>query len=135
MRLLWALDHGVRVESRRLEARLGVAYPHQLVIRIVGRFPSLSPGQLARILHLDPGSVSATLRHLARRGLLQRHRDPRDARRVQLGLTAKGRAIDAAMTEGIEAVVARTLRRLPEARVDAAREVLAALGEALGNPA
>ena len=133
LRLIWALDHAGRVESKRLETRLGVAYTHQLVIRIVGRFPSLSPGQLARILHLHPGSVSATLRHLGRRGLVQRMRDPRDARRVQLGLTAKGRALDVPMTDSIEAAVARTLHRAPAARVAAAREVLEALVETLGT--
>jgi DNA-binding MarR family transcriptional regulator len=133
MRLIWALDHRLRVESKRLKVRRHLAYSQQLVLRIVGRFPSMSPGQLARILHVDPSSVSATLRYLTRRGLIQRSPDPRDGRRVQLGLTEKGRAVDVPMADSIEAVVSRTMRRMPEGRVVAAREVLDALVVALGT--
>jgi DNA-binding MarR family transcriptional regulator len=131
MRLIWALDHRLRVESKRLQARRHLAYSHQLVLRIVGRFPSLSPGQLARILHVDPSTVSATLHHLSRRGLLQRSPDPRDGRRVQLGLTEKGRALDVPLADSVEAVVGRTMGRQPEGRVAAARQVLESLVVAL----
>jgi len=102
MRLIWALDHGLRVESKRLKARRQLAYSQQLVLRIVGRFPGLSPGQLARILHVDPSTVSATLHHLSRRGLLGRSPDPRDRRRVQLGLTERGRDLDVPTADSIE---------------------------------
>ena len=132
MRLIWALDHGLRVESKRLKARRQLAYSQQLVLRIVGRFPGLSPGQLARILHVDPSTVSATLHHLSRRGLLGRSPDPRDRRRVQLGLTERGRDLDVPTADSIESIVSRTLSRLPGGRVAAAREVLEALCAALG---
>jgi MarR family transcriptional regulator, organic hydroperoxide resistance regulator len=132
MRLIWALDHRLRVESRRLKTRRKLAYSQQLVLRIVGRFPSLSPGQLARILHVHPSSVSGTLHDLSGRGLIERESDPRDGRRLQLGLTEKGRAADVPAADGVEAVVSRTMRRLPDGRVAAAREVLEALVEAFG---
>jgi MarR family transcriptional regulator, organic hydroperoxide resistance regulator len=134
MRLIWALDHRLRVESRRHKARRQLAYSQQLVLRIVGRFPSLSPGQLARLLHVDPSSVSGTIYDLSCRGLIEREPDPRDRRRLQLGLTEKGRATDVPAADGIEAVVSRTMRRLPEGRVAAAREVLESLVEAFGAP-
>jgi DNA-binding MarR family transcriptional regulator len=63
--------------------------------------------------------------------LIQRWPDPRDGRRAQLGLTAAGRALDVPVLDDVEAVVTATLRRLPAARVTAAREVLEALVAAL----
>ena len=66
MRLLWAIDHGLQTRSKRMAAALGVTGPQRLVIRIVGRFPGVSAGQLARILHLDPSTLTGILRRLER---------------------------------------------------------------------
>ena len=68
MRLLWAVDHGLQRRSKRMAATLGVTGPQRLVIRIVGRFPGISAGRLASILHLHPSTLTGILRRLERGG-------------------------------------------------------------------
>jgi MarR family transcriptional regulator, organic hydroperoxide resistance regulator len=133
MRLLWAIDHGLQTRSKRMTAQLGVTGPQRLVLRIVGRFPGISAGQLSRILHLDPSTLTGILRRMEHAGLLTRRRDPRDGRRVVLGLSIAGRRLDVMTAGTIEAVMRDVLGRLPRRKLDATREVLAAIADALGE--
>jgi DNA-binding MarR family transcriptional regulator len=103
MRLLWALDHALHRTSKRLKTTLGVTAPQRLVLRFLGRFPGVTAGQLARALHVDPGTLSASVRRLEARGLVERRRDPADTRRVTLGLTRQGRAVDVPRPGTVEA--------------------------------
>jgi DNA-binding MarR family transcriptional regulator len=134
MRLLWAIDHGLQSRSKRLAAALGITGPQRLVIRIVGRFPGVSAGQLAHILHLDPSTLTGILRRLERAGLLSRRRDPRDGRRAVLGLSAAGRRLEVATAGSIESVMDEVFAKLPRHKVRFAREVLAALARGLEEP-
>lgn len=131
MRLLWAVDHGLQRESKRMAAALGVTGPQRLVIRVVGRFPGLSAGQLAEILHLHPSTLTGVLRRLERKGLLARRQDPRDRRRAVLGLSAAGRRLDVEASGTIEAVMKNVLAGRAGKETLAAREVLLALAERL----
>jgi DNA-binding MarR family transcriptional regulator len=105
-----------------MESTFQVTAPQRLVIRIVGRFPSISAGEVSAILHLHPSTLTGILKRLARSGLLARRADPRDARRALLQLTARGRAIDALRAGTVEAAVRRALRKLKPAAVRSARE-------------
>lgn len=131
MRLLWAINHGLNKASRRLQSRFGVTGQQRLVIRIVGSFPRLSAGEVARTLHVHPSTLTGILQRLERRGLLRRRTDPSDARRVQLELTAKGRRLMVPTFGTIEASVKRTLAAFPDGDVAATRRVLGALRQAL----
>ena len=51
-----------------MAATIGITGPQRLVIRIIGRFPSIHAMQLADILHLHPSSLTAVLKRLERRG-------------------------------------------------------------------
>jgi DNA-binding MarR family transcriptional regulator len=86
-----------------MERTLGVTAPQRLVLRLLGRFPGITAGQLARSLHVDPGTLSASLRRLEARGLIERRRDPLDSRRVTVGLTRQGRELDVPRQNTIEA--------------------------------
>lgn len=131
MRALWALDHALQSASKRMEAQLGVTAPQRLVIRIVGRFPRLSAGEVAEILHLHPSTLTGILRRLEERGMLGRRADPADARRALLKLTAKGRSVDGLKNGTVETAVRRALRRLPENAVRAARDAALTLSDEL----
>jgi DNA-binding MarR family transcriptional regulator len=131
MRLIWALDHALQQTSKRMSASLGITGPQRLVLRIVGRFPGILPGQLAEILHLHPSTVSGILERLARGGLIARDPDRRDRRRSRLGLTPKGRALDVSAPGTAEAAVSELLRRMPASKVRDASELLMRLTEAL----
>ena len=94
LQCLWRTSHALERRSRRMEKAIGLTAPQRLVLRVLGRFPGMTAGQLARALHVDPGTLSASVRRLEARGLVERRRDPVDTRRVTLGLTRQGRALD-----------------------------------------
>jgi len=134
MRLLWAIDHGLQRRSKRMARALGVTGPQRLVLRIAGRFPGISAGQLAEILHLHPSTLTGVFRRLERRGLITRRRDARDGRRAALGLSAAGRQLDLLTAGTIESELEAVLGTLPRHKTLAARDVLRTLAVRLQAP-
>lgn len=131
MRLIWSLDHGLQSLSKRMQASLGLTGPQRVALRVLGRRPGISAGTLADILRLHPSTLTGILHRLERRGLVRRTRDPDDRRRTRLALTPRGRRVDLPAHGTVEAVVERALARIPAARLQPAREVLAAVAAAL----
>lgn len=133
MRLLWAVDHGLRSLSKQMQARIGMTGPQRLVLRIVGRFPRMMPSELADLLHLDRGTLTGILERLAAQQLLVREPHQDDGRSVLLRLTARGRLLDQETSGTVEACVRRALASVPRASVDAAKEVLEAVARELAR--
>jgi len=130
MKLLWAVDHGLQSSSKRMEATFGITGPQRLVVRIVGRFPGISAGALADVLHVHPSTLTGILRRLEQRGVLQRRGDPNDGRRALFSLTNRGKKLDTLRTGLVEQAVKRVLARLPS-DVAAAQRILAVLASEL----
>jgi MarR family transcriptional regulator, organic hydroperoxide resistance regulator len=131
MRLLWAMTHQLESASKRMHARLGVTGPQRLVLRIVGHHDRISPGDLAKILHVHPSSLTGVLRRLEEAELIRRESDPFDRRRALLGLTRRGVRLNERREGTIEAAVAKTLSKTSKDRVSATKSVLKALAAAL----
>lgn len=132
MRLVWGLDHGLQSMSKRMAKELGVTGPQRLVIRLVGRYPGISAGELADILHLHPSTLTGVLARLVERGSILRDSDPKDARRALFKLSPEGKRVDQSKSGTVEATIRKVLTKLPDAKVAAARDVLAALTRELG---
>jgi DNA-binding MarR family transcriptional regulator len=98
-----------KVVGEQLESA-GVRRKHFSVLVALAESGPASQADLGRRLALDRSDLHAVVADLERDGLVARERDPADARRNRVKLTAKGRA---------------QLRRL-EAKVDAAQETLLA---------
>jgi DNA-binding MarR family transcriptional regulator len=124
MRLLWAVTHGLESTSKRMLSELGVTGPQRLVLRIVGQNPNMAPGELAKVLHIDPSSLTGVLHRLEQSRLLQRQRDPEDGRRSALTLSPIGRQINGRRAGTVEAAVQRAMSSIPAAKLRAAEEVL-----------
>jgi len=133
MRVLWAMDHGLQRRSKRMEVELGVTGMQRVVIRLIGRFPAITAGRLAELLHVHPSTLTGVLKRCVERGLLARERDRTDARIAHFTLTSEGVKIDGSQAGTIEAAVRRALSRLDPAQVDAARVVLLALVDELAR--
>lgn len=133
MRLVWALHHGLQATSKRMAVQLGVTGPQRLVIRLVGRRPGISAGELADLLRVHPSTLTGVLRRLEERAFLARKADPEDRRRAVLTLTASGKAIDAVRAGTVEASVRRVLERTADGDVEATRRVLTLLAHELGG--
>jgi DNA-binding MarR family transcriptional regulator len=131
LRLVWAVDHALQRRSKSMAVVLGITGPQRLVIRIIGRFPSIHARQLADILHLHPSSLTALLKRLERRRLIRRRPDARDRRRRLLGLTREGQAFNRDMPGTIEAALQRTLRRVAARDLAGTRLVLGSFAREL----
>jgi MarR family transcriptional regulator, organic hydroperoxide resistance regulator len=131
MRLLWAVAHGLESTSKRMGSSLGVTGPQRLVVRLLGHYGELSPGDLADLLHVHPSSLTGVLGRLARSKLLERRRDPNDGRRAILSLTPKGKALNARRAGTVEAAIRRVLQAQPRAKLAATQDVLVALAREL----
>ena len=131
MRLLWSIEHGLQRWSKQMEARLGITGPQRLVLRVVGKFPGLSAGELAQIVRLHPSTITGILKRLVARGLLDRERDPGDSRRARLRLKPRAVAYTRASSGTVEQAVTRALNRVGRSNVRAARKVLAEVAQQL----
>jgi len=131
MRRLWALNHELDATSKRMAAIHGVTGPQRLVLRIVGRRPGISAGDLAQVMELHPSTLTGILRRLEARQLLSRKRDTGDRRRALFMLTSKGRTINELKEGTVESAIGRALRGLPETKVRVGEELLETLTAAL----
>ena len=128
---LWELNHALERRSLQMERQLGVTAQQRLFVRCIGKYPGMTASQLATVLHLDRGTVSVSLRRLTKKGLVTGARDERDQRRVQLALTAKGKALDRPHSGSVEHSVQRLLSKVGPAKATAAKSVLRQLSEDL----
>jgi DNA-binding MarR family transcriptional regulator len=133
LRLVWAVDHGLHRVSRRMEQELGITGPQRFVLRLLGRFPGMTAGQLADALGVHPSTITGIVKRLQQRRLVVRRVDPRDRRRSFLALTETGRALNVDPSGTVEGAIAQVLERLPEGKVAHAREVLGELAAALSE--
>jgi DNA-binding MarR family transcriptional regulator len=131
MRTIWALDHALQSRSKAMARTLGVTGPQRFVLRILERSPGLSSGQLADYLHLHPSTLTGVLQRLEGRGLLERKKDPKDARRALLWLTPAGKRVLARRGSSVEAVVRAAIAKEKNDAVARAAEVLKRITSAL----
>ncbi len=134
LQALWALDHGLQTVSKRMKGQLGLTGLQRLVLRILGRNPRLSAGELARTLHLHPSTLTGVLDRLQRQKLLQRKADAGDRRRALFQVTAAGNALLLRRSGTVEHAVSQLLQQAPPGRIAAARAVLDQLVSLLALP-
>jgi DNA-binding MarR family transcriptional regulator len=133
MRLLWTIEHRLQSTSKLMEGRLGITGPQRLVLRIVGRFPGISAGELARVVRLHPSTITGILQRLVRKGFLRRDRDPIDSRRVRLHIRKRARPLIRRSAGTVERAVASALEHVSPQRLRHAREVLSSIATALDS--
>jgi DNA-binding MarR family transcriptional regulator len=131
LRLLWSIEHGLQSVSKRMESEIGITGPQRLVLRVVGRFPGLSAGELAHIVRLHPSTITGILQRLVAKGLLDRERDPGDSRRARLRLRPRAHVYTRTSAGTVERALTRALARVGDRNVQAARRVLSSIGETL----
>ncbi len=133
MRDLWALSHALEARSKRMQRSRGVTGPQRLVLRIVGELPGCSPGEVARQLHLHPGTVSRHVSSLVRLGLVRRVSDDGDGRRQRLALSRKGATLARDHRGTVEEAVRAAIGAASVAEVAAARRFVVRIAEELSE--
>jgi len=129
--LLWRVHHGLQRISKKMERELSVTGPQRLVVRLLGESPGMTAGDLARTMHLDPGTMSGIVQRLQRDRLVRRAADPHDARRFLLALSPQGRELAARRSGTIEERVSNVLAAMDAGSVKGAERVLESLANAL----
>jgi MarR family transcriptional regulator, organic hydroperoxide resistance regulator len=124
MQVIWRLDHELQTVSKRMQSELGLTGLQRLVLRIVGRNPRISAGDLARTLHLHPSTLTGVLARLEEQKFLRRGADKEDRRRALFSITAAGTALLTRRAGTVEHSVTQLLAQEPEGRIATVRVVL-----------
>jgi DNA-binding MarR family transcriptional regulator len=124
LRELWALDHALGSTSKSMHDRMGITAQQRMVLRFVGKYPGITAGELAAILHVERSTLSVALKRLLERGLVSRRADAVDRRRTFVTLTARGRRFDVPAVGTVERAVRRTLAATKPRDVDVVRVFL-----------
>ena len=77
-----------------LLARLGITYPQYLVLLVLWEQDGMPVNDIAKRLYLETNTVTPLLKRMEAEGLVERHRDQEDARKVLVSLTDKGKALE-----------------------------------------
>ena len=128
---LYAASNLINRLYRPVLSELGLTYPQYLVMLALWETSPRTVGALGEALYLDSGTLTPLLKRMEAAGLVTRHRDPEDERRVQVSLTDAGQAL---RTEALK--VPETLTAGFEgdpAEVEALREAVTALVAALAK--
>lgn len=128
---VWAFSHALDSRSKWMATHHGVTGPQRMAIRILGRFPGLPAGALARHLHLHPSTLTGVLQRLEERGYVARAKDTSDSRRAILVLTKLGRGVDTPREGTVESCVENVLARHSPAEIETVERVLGELSAEL----
>jgi len=83
----------LRVSGRAAEGAVGLGAAQLAVLSRAAEGRGASLGELAARTMTDPSSVSVVVARLVAAGLATRRRSPEDERRVEISITAAGRAL------------------------------------------
>jgi|GEM_PF-883380 len=134
LRFVWAIEHELQSASKTMARKTGVTERQRLVLKILGKQAGASASDIAGVLHLHPSTMTGIVQRLSARGYIARSKHAEDARKGQLELTAKGKAVnDAKGILAYEASVKKALGQFDEAKLDVARSVLSAIATELGT--
>ena len=126
---LYSATHAVTRSYRAILAAAGLTYPQYLVVLALMEQPSMTSGDLARALKLDPGTLTPLLKRLAAAGLISRQRRTQDERVVDIRLTDRGWALHDTLCHAKQAVEERT--SFDGKELDQLRSMLHVLTDAL----
>jgi len=131
MQLLWTLVHTMEQRSKYMLNHIGITGPQRLALRIVGLFPGISAGDLARVVRLHPSTITGVLQRLEMRRLIMRVTHPTDQRRAVLRLTPLGERMNDIAGGTVEGAVDAALAGVGRRDRESTHRLLAVLIEQL----
>jgi DNA-binding MarR family transcriptional regulator len=129
LRSLRRISRAVDVYSRRLSATYNLTAPQLVCLRTLALSEARTPSQLAKEAALSQATVTGILDRLERRGLVHRHRDEKDRRKVILEVSEQGRELMQAAPPPLQERFASRLAELPEAQQKEIDRVLRRIAE------
>lgn len=92
-RILQSLRQSIRaidMHSKKLAAEHKITAPQLVCLNEVSTHPKVSVSELARYVHLSPSTVVGIIDRLEDKGLVEKVRNDKDRRRVNISITPKG---------------------------------------------
>ncbi len=120
-----------RVNVGAALAEVGLHVGQEMVLLELWREDGLKGGELAARLRVEPPTVTRMLQRLEGCGLVERRKDPDDARGVRVHLTEGGRALEGPVTARWGRVEGRAFRGMSEEEKALLRGLLARVRENL----
>ncbi|WP_036666394.1 MarR family winged helix-turn-helix transcriptional regulator [Paludibacterium yongneupense] len=91
--LLQQIGRTGRALVAAFEFRVGHPLPRWRILRAMSAEDGMTQKSLAKILMMDPGSLTRQMKLLEAEGLVRRRTDPDDNRLTRVALTEEGRAV------------------------------------------
>ncbi|MFC6706694.1 MarR family winged helix-turn-helix transcriptional regulator [Flexivirga alba] len=131
--LIKQVELASRAGLDELTRPVGLTALQYTALTVLERHPDLTAARLARNSFVTAQSVADMVTTLLQRGLIDRHRDPSDRRRLVLALTADGRQLLARLRPDVAALEERMLTQLPVTASAELRRLLEACRQGLGT--
>ncbi len=122
--LIKQVELAVRSRLDEIFRPVGLTALQYTALTVLERHEDMSAAQLARHSFVTSQSMADMIAALQARGLIERHRDRADRRRLVVALTADGRALLDRYRSTVAALEARMLAGLPEHAVVSLRHGL-----------
>lgn len=87
------IGHAIDLRSRQLMKTVGLSVPQLLVLKAVADNDQAAIGRIAERVSLSQATVTTIVDRLEQHGLVVRHRDSVDRRRVRISATEAGKAM------------------------------------------
>ena len=110
--LMKQVELAVRSRLDALTRPVGLTALQYTALTVLERHPDLTAAHLARRSFVTGQSTADMVSALLDRGLIERHRDPADRRRLVIALTAQGAALLGEMRPRVAALELEVLARL-----------------------
>jgi len=136
LRILQSLRRIIRavdIHSRRLSTQYKVTGPQLACLLTIKDHSPLTSANLAKKVHLSPSTVVGIIDRLEDKNMVERKRDSKDRRQVNIYITAEGQRLIAAAPSLLQDTLSTALMELPEAEqvaITSALEKLVDLMEA-----
>lgn len=114
VRSLRRIMRAVDIYSHRLSAEYNITSPQLVVLRTLREDGPLTPGTLAKLVHLSPSTVVGILNRLEHKQLALRERSMTDRRQVLVHITAAGVDLVHSVPSPLQTRLADGLKSLSE---------------------
>lgn len=132
--LMKQVELAVRAELDELTRPFGLTALQYTALTVLEQHPDLTAAHLARHSFVTAQSAADMVTALLERGLVDRHRDPADRRRLVMALTATGQRLLDRLRPQVAEIETRMLASLSPGEADALRSSLEQCREALATP-
>ncbi len=131
--LMKQVELAVRARLEELVRPAGLTALQYTALTVLERHPDLTSAHLARNSFVTAQSMADMVTSLRAQGLIDRHQDPVDRRRLVLSLTEDGKALLDRYRPAVVDLEAEMLRDLPDDRAADLRSALLSCREALNR--